>query len=66
MMKTFFQVPVNKDLLIAWALKYMSQPAGKTVGAKILALKKEEVYCGREVDNYTKLNYERKHMEMTL
>ena len=34
-------LPAQEDLLIAWAASYTGQFAGKTVGAKISAIKKE-------------------------
>lgn len=34
-------LPAKEDLLIAWAASYAGQLAGKTVGAKLLAIRKE-------------------------
>jgi hypothetical protein len=47
-------LPAQEDLLIAWIASYTGRLAGKTVGAKISAIKKEHGcmrggdYCGRE------------------
>ena len=39
-------LPAGEDLLIAWASSYAGQLAGRTVGAKIFAIKKEHQRWG--------------------
>lgn len=34
-------LPARKDILITWASSYTGQPAGRTVGTKLLAIRKE-------------------------
>ncbi|KAF8797756.1 hypothetical protein BYT27DRAFT_7265499 [Phlegmacium glaucopus] len=41
-------LPAREDLLIAWASSYAGRLAGKTVGAKLLAIKKEHERQGVE------------------
>ena len=37
-------LPASEDLLIAWASTYVGRLAGKTVGAKISAIKREHLH----------------------